>query len=527
MRPARSGASPVLLLRKPVDDHALLADVHRILLWLGTSAEVLSPRGLTEDGVVDVGNVVGEMCLYLAGARLSAVESALGLVQAVVLPRTWLWLDICTIRGWSHGQNAVDVRISVSVGSSSSNLLMTRCSSARRPAQLPIEVRAASGPAHVGPFRSGCGPADWSLATGRTWRHNSWPHYHSMDTRFTASLLRTSASGFAAMAVSRTFEGLGEGGEPDEGFEVWRSHFETVVLELAAAVHDDQPEQFADRMGWVRDAFVARNYNADFLRAGMVGLRRVLEEALPGEAWESLRKFFKASDRELERESAIGDDTGSPDSGLGDLAKAYLATVLKGDAQGAIAAVALAIREGRLSVPDAFDQVLAPALREVGRLWHLGAVNVAQEHLASQAAGRLLEQILIDAPRLASNGRTVVLAMAEGDAHDLGLRIVAAFFELDGWRTICLGANTPSEDLSLSVREFDADLVVIGATLNTHREAVTRAIELLRASRRDQRILVGGSAFNGIEARAKEIGASGTVLDARNAPVLGRALVGE
>ena len=33
-------------------------------------------------------------------------------------------------------------------------------------------------------------------------------------------------------------------------------------------------------------------------------------------------------------------------------------------------------------------------------------------------------------------------ASAEGDAHDLGLRIVSALFELDGWRTLCLGANT-------------------------------------------------------------------------------------
>jgi len=328
------------------------------------------------------------------------------------------------------------------------------------------------------------------------------------------------------MAVSRAFEGLAGGEEPDDGFEAWRTHFQTLVLELAAAVDDDQPEQFVARVAWARDAFIARGQEASFLRTGLDGLRRVLEEALPGDAWASLPEFFRAADRELERSAAIDGGSGGPEPRFGKHAEAYLAAVRKGDGQGAIDGVVSAIRDGQLSIPDTLDQVLTPALREVGRLWHLGEMNVAQEHFASQATGRLLEQLLLRVPRPASHDGTVVLAMAEGDAHDLGLRIVAAFFELDGWRTICLGANTPSDDLPLSADEFDADLVVIGATLNTHREAVGRAIELLRESRPDQKVLVGGSAFSGLEARAQEIGASGSVLHARDAPVLGRKLVG-
>ena len=170
------------------------------------------------------------------------------------------------------------------------------------------------------------------------------------------------------------------------------------------------------------------------------------------------------------------------------------------------------------------ERVLPQALRQIGTLWHAGQLNVAEEHFATQTTGRLLERILLLAPPADPVGRTVVMTMVAGDAHDLGLRIAAAFFELDGWRTICLGANTPALDVSLAAKSFSADLVVIGATLNTHREEVAKAIALVRESRPEQQILVGGPGFIGLEARALEIGANGCALTARDAPRLGREL---
>ena len=307
--------------------------------------------------------------------------------------------------------------------------------------------------------------------------------------------------------------------------EAWQAHFQALVMDLAAAVDDGRQEQFAAKVGWARDAFAARGMETELLRAGLTELGAVLEESLPGNAWAPLPEFFEAAGRELERDPAIDEARDAMDDPTGELAKAYLAAVRGGEGKRAIDGVLAAIGEGRLSIPDALDGVLMRALREIGRLWHTGVVGVAEEHFATQITGRLLEQIVLAAPTPDPYGRTVMLTMVEGDAHDLGLRIVAAFFELDGWRTICLGANTPSADLLLSAQQFDADLVVIGATLNTHRDGVARAIEMLGKSRPDQKILVGGQGFSGLEQRAQEIGAHGCVLLARDAPRLGREIV--
>ncbi len=89
-----------------------------------------------------------------------------------------------------------------------------------------------------------------------------------------------------------------------------------------------------------------------------------------------------------------------------------------------------------------------------------------------------------------------------------------------------MGANTPSADLPGAIAAFSADLVVLGATLNTQRDAVAQAMELLEKSHPKIPVVVGGPAFSGVEDRAAEIGAAGCAVSAGDAVRLGRELLG-
>ncbi|MFT5291367.1 MAG: methanogenic corrinoid protein MtbC1 [Planctomycetota bacterium] len=348
-----------------------------------------------------------------------------------------------------------------------------------------------------------------------------------MDTtRFTATLLRTSASGFAAMAVSRALERSGGKDGLEGDFDAWQSHFQNLVLELAAALEDGSQQQFAAKVRWGCEAFGARGPQPLMLRDGLGELGAVLRDSLPSDSWGSLAGFLEAATLELDRSPSPADTVVGGDSPFGELVDSYLALVWEGDARRAIDLVADAIRGKQLSVSDALDGVLTLALQKIGLGWHEGTINIAEEHFATQTTSRLLEQILFLAPEPSPNGHSVILTMAEGDAHDLGLRIVSAFFELDGWRSISLGANTPSNDLAQAAERFDADLIVIGATLNTHRVGVAQALKVLKQVRPAQKVLIGGPAFRALGEAAAEIGADGCALDARDALRLGRALLG-
>lgn len=342
-------------------------------------------------------------------------------------------------------------------------------------------------------------------------------------TDFTATLLRASANGFAGLVASRTAERRGDPAKLEGDFDAWQAHFKTLVGELAAATEDGGVAAFAAIVGWTRDAFAARGLSMEVLSMGLEELESVLGESLPAAAWTTLPPFFEAARMELARD---GEPHERDVSGItGGVVETYLAKLQEGDGPGAIATVIDAVEAGGLSVHEALEGVLTSALHEIGHRWHTDVINVAQEHFATQVSGRLLERLLLMEPAGPPNGHTVMLTMVEGDAHELGLRIVAAIFELDGWRTICLGADMPASDLPTAVEEFDVDLILLGATLNTQRDAVARAIATLRVACPDLKVLAGGRAFADCEERPSQIGADGCVLVPRRAVELGRELL--
>jgi methanogenic corrinoid protein MtbC1 len=298
------------------------------------------------------------------------------------------------------------------------------------------------------------------------------------------------------------------------------------ILELAAAVEDGAPELFAAHAAWSAEAFTARAFSPDAPVTALKCLSAVLEDNLPPPAWALLPTYFQRAQDECARRSTAATSELTGQDADSRLAREYVSLLAAGDEPGAITLVLSAVDEKRLSASGAIDAVLAPALREIGRLWHRGELGIAEEHFATVVTRKVLARLLLHAPTAVANGRTVIVSSVEGDAHDIGVNFVSAFFELDGWRSICLGADTPVEELVRLSLLFDADLVALGATLGTQRQAIARTIAALKTARPGQRVLVGGAAFTGGDDLWRRIGADAHASSARDAVKLGRALAG-
>src|SRR5690606_37719362 len=169
---------------------------------------------------------------------------------------------------------------------------------------------------------------------------------------------------------------------------------------------------------------------------------------------------------------------------------------LTGDVQEALAGLLRAVDEG-LPVADAYLGVLLPAEREIGRLWHLARVRVAEEHLVTFAIQRAMALLAHRAPAAPANGRTVVVAAVASNAHDIALRAGADLFQLAGWRSIFLGADVPVDDLVAMLDIFEADALLLGATLVQQVMPVRQTIRSIREHcGRPVKIIVGGAAFD-------------------------------
>ena len=175
--------------------------------------------------------------------------------------------------------------------------------------------------------------------------------------------------------------------------------------------------------------------------------------------------------------------------------------------------------KGGAGVGDIYLQVFQPALREIGRLWQMHDLSVAQEHYCTHATREIMAQILPLATSVRRSGRRVVAAGAGDELHEAGLRMVADFLELAGWDVYFLGANTPAGAVVESLQEQPADLLAISATITFHVDAVAELIGRVRRGAIEKRpkILVGGYPFNISPGLWRQVDADGWARDPREA----------
>ncbi|WP_165774752.1 cobalamin B12-binding domain-containing protein [Candidatus Viridilinea mediisalina] len=196
----------------------------------------------------------------------------------------------------------------------------------------------------------------------------------------------------------------------------------------------------------------------------------------------------------------------------------YLGALRSGDRRVALNTVRMALAEGA-DIRDLYMDVLQPAMYEVGRLWETNQFTVAQEHLATAITQSVMAQIYAAVICNPPIGRTMVATCIGGELHELGIRMVSDFFEIEGWDVFYLGANMPPDDVISMIDEHRAHLLAISVTLGGHVMQVRELINAVRASHvgRRVKIMVGGQPLNRSPDAWKAIGADFTAGDAREA----------
>ncbi|MCY2959397.1 MAG: cobalamin-dependent protein [Planctomycetota bacterium] len=345
--------------------------------------------------------------------------------------------------------------------------------------------------------------------------------------QFVASLLLSARKAHAAGAVVRMStahpEQMAELGRT--GFPDLQVHAESLVDHVAQALLVGCPALYEDQVGWLKQAFAARHADLTALRHLLRALRDELAAELPAEAARSAAAVAEAGMKHFE---VAPSESPSPLEGTGihvELARQYLLAVFEGRRLDAIRLAENAIAGG-MSVTDLYSKVLGRAQIEIGRMWQRGEIHVAEEHLSSRITEQVMSIVNARMPRKPRNGKRVLITSANGDLHDIGLRMVADHFEMAGWDVVFLGASTPPEDVAMAVRDFEVDLVAVAAKLVLHVRPTAEMIQAVRAATRGRNlpILVGGSPFQIVPDLWKIVGADGVASSAVEAVAVGEKL---
>lgn len=327
----------------------------------------------------------------------------------------------------------------------------------------------------------------------------------------TGPMLRLSAGALAALAAARLMErGVSSPEAGTRGFSAWKDHLVARVGDLADALEAGRPEVFVNQILWANSALRARGVPVEDIRTCLDCLAAVLEDELPPDSREVAVSCVRTAIAALAGADARVPGELAVDSLHGKVAAEFLLATLEGNRRRATALIEEAASSG-VSARDLYLHVFLPVQREVGRMWQLNEITVAEEHFVTTTTLTAMSMLYPRLARRPSRSRTVVAAAVEGDSHELGPRMVADFLEMDGWRAVYLGANVPAPDLAMAIVDFDAELLALGVSLAAHLHRVPEAIESVRraAAPRVPRILVGGGGFSGAPDRWRELGADG------------------
>lgn len=164
------------------------------------------------------------------------------------------------------------------------------------------------------------------------------------------------------------------------------------------------------------------------------------------------------------------------------------------------------------------EQVLEPALTEIGELWASGRVTVAGEHLVSAKVAARLSQLITVATPGDAGAEVAVVACLPGEQHEIGAMFAAYALARRGLRVAWLGGSLPLEDLEGACRRLQPAVLC----LSVARADVLAAHEpqLIAMARRlaRPRILLGGQGVGEehrrLTAAGVELVPPGTKIDA-------------
>jgi methanogenic corrinoid protein MtbC1 len=174
---------------------------------------------------------------------------------------------------------------------------------------------------------------------------------------------------------------------------------------------------------------------------------------------------------------------------------------------------------------EAIEQVVVPALEQVGQAWHAGDVALSQVYLSGRFCEELVERALpASDPDRKHQPRSAIVVLS--DYHMLGKRIVYSVMRASGFELFDYGRM----DVDELVQRVQADkirVLLISVLILPSALKVKEVCARLKAADPSIRIVVGGAPFLFDERMWLEVGADAMGRSAAEAVTIVERLMGE
>ena len=173
----------------------------------------------------------------------------------------------------------------------------------------------------------------------------------------------------------------------------------------------------------------------------------------------------------------------------------YTNGLLQGDKEKCISIVEKLITE-KTDIKDIYVDLLQRSLYHVGKMWEQGQLSIADEHMGTEITKCLMNKY---ADKITANkkvGKTALITCVDKEFHEIGARMAADVFELNGWNTYFLGASTPTREIVKFIEIKKPDVVGLSFNFYMNLLRLFEVIDHIRKNYPDQKIIIGGQGIN-------------------------------
>jgi methanogenic corrinoid protein MtbC1 len=295
---------------------------------------------------------------------------------------------------------------------------------------------------------------------------------------------------------------------------------------LSQAIANNEPVLFNEYLAWAKTFFNNLPVTDEEIIVNLELLRDEIEMNLPDEMSATTNKYIDEGIKYYKAKSPVIPSFISEANPQKEIAEKYLNFLIEGDKASAHSLIMDAVQNGT-SIKDLYLNVFQITQKETGRLWQISKISVAHEHFITAATQLIMAQLYPYMFTSTNKENRIIVTCINGELHEIGARMVADIFEMEGWNSYYFGANTPLNSVLESINTYKPQILAVSTTMTFNLSSVSTMIEKVKSETevKNLKILVGGYPFLIADKLWQNIGADGFAPDAISAVKLAEQIV--
>jgi len=173
----------------------------------------------------------------------------------------------------------------------------------------------------------------------------------------------------------------------------------------------------------------------------------------------------------------------------------YTNSLIQGDKAKCVGIVEKLLSE-KVDIKDIYVDLIQRSLYHIGKMWEQNQISIADEHVGTEITKCMINKYEAKISLNKNVNRSALISCVDKEFHEIGARMAADIFELNGWRTYFSGASTPTREIIKFIGMKKPDIVGLSFNFYMNLLRLFEVIDNIKKKHPEQQIIIGGQRIN-------------------------------